>query len=136
MDAYTVVVSIPAEKREEAEATQEDSLYFYTPDEFARSVESILKPRILEDAYPKKDFYRNLSRLVLGYQGVPFGVTWHGGIAITYNDYMHAARMYEIWRADPATYRETQNLPANIPIDPTNPNSHFIPLLRELDRHR
>ena len=84
--------------------------------EYARSV-------VLRNDYPTVRIVDGIVCLVGSRQGTgaPWGLTWNGGIALTRNDYDHARRTYESYKADPASYRPIRD-PRK---DPVNPRGHL-----------
>jgi hypothetical protein len=85
-------------------------------DEYARLV-------ILRKDYPNIRTMAGIACLVASKQGAgaPWGLTWNGGIALTFNDYQHARRTYESYKAAPASYQPIRD-PRR---DPVHPSGHL-----------
>ena len=81
--------------------------------------------RIRKNDYPECDVSRGVTELLRRYPGSPFGVTWNGGIAFTFNDYRHAKKLYASWQADPSS----KTRPTDPRDDPIHPDEHLGPLL-------
>jgi len=130
VEAYTVVISVEAQKRAKIEKDRPGEFQYFSVKQFSEAVTEIIDPRILENAYSTDNFYSNLVELVVKYPDTPIGVTWHGGIAITRNDFQHSERMLGIWKNDKGQFLNIQNKSDNVARDPTNPDAHFGPLLK------
>jgi hypothetical protein len=85
-------------------------------DEYARSV-------VLRNDYPKVNVVDGIVCLVASEKGAgaPWGLTWNGGIALTFNDYQHARKSYKAYKEDPASYKPIRD-PRR---DPVNPRGHL-----------
>jgi hypothetical protein len=82
------------------------------------------KPYIKINDYPEVDTIKGLSELLDRYPDTPFGLTWNGGIAYTYNDYQHVKRTYEAYVAAPSSHQRRERR-----ADPVHPLNHIGPLL-------
>jgi hypothetical protein len=129
--SYTVLISVPAEKRREIERSHPSAKTFsyVSLEDFRKNPKQYVSKKILIASYSTPRFFDRLGQLVAKYPGTPVGVVFNGGVAITYNDYTHADRMYAIWNRDKNRYLEVQNLPENTARDPIHPEAHFGPLL-------
>jgi hypothetical protein len=85
-------------------------------DEYARSV-------VLRNDYPNIRVVDGIVCLVASQQGTgaPWGLTWNGGIALTFNDYQHAGRSYQSYKENPADYEAVRDPRA----DPVHPRGHL-----------
>lgn len=85
-------------------------------DEYARSV-------VLRNDYPRVRIVDGIVCLVASRKGAgaPWGLTWNGGIALTFNDYQHARRTYKAYKKDPSSYEPIRD-PRR---DPVNPGGHL-----------
>jgi hypothetical protein len=85
-------------------------------DKYARSV-------MLRNDYPSIASVDGIVCLVASQQGTgsPWGLTWNGGIALTFNDYQHARRSYESYKKNPAAYEPIRD-PRR---DPVHPSGHL-----------
>lgn len=82
---------------------------------------------IRKNEYPEVETAEELVALLGKLEGASIGLTWNGGFALTYNDYMHAQRTYARFAKDPAFVAR----PADRRADPVNPGNHTEPLLRQ-----
>jgi len=128
--AYTVYAAIPNEKVGEIEAKltngpKEVALVEW--EKFAGAAKQYVGARIVRNDYPQSRTVEGIVALVRKYPGTPIGLTWNGGIAITYNDYQYAKQIFERYRADPVAY--ARNVVVDPSRDPIRPESHFGPLL-------
>ena len=92
---------------------------------FQNGASDIIAKGVRKNDYTDCDVGGGIPKLLAKYPGGPFGVTFNGGIAFTYNDYQHTKRLFAGWRADPT--RETR--PKDVRVDPIYPNEHLVPLL-------
>ncbi|MDH5369177.1 MAG: hypothetical protein OEW99_04085 [Gammaproteobacteria bacterium] len=127
--AFTVFTGIPKNigsdefKKIKQKVSSRETLIMLTWDKFLDSVDKYAQSVILINDYPDIRIVDGLVCLVASKQGTgaPWGLTWNGGIALTYNDYQHARRTYESYKANPASY-----IPLNDPgRDPVNPAGHL-----------
>lgn len=95
---------------------------------FAGSRDKYLAAQIRENAYPDSRTVEGIVALIRTYPGTPFGLTWNGGIAFTYNDYQYAKHIYRQYQDDPEGYRK-QQAGMDPRGDPINPGNHLGPLL-------
>jgi len=128
--AYTVFAAIPSEKVGQVEAKlasapKEVALVEWS--QFADAASQYVGARIVRNDYPQSRTVEGVVALLRKYPGTPIGLTWNGGIAITYNDYQYAKRTYEQYKADPTAY-ERNRIDAPRP-DPIRPEVHLAPLL-------
>ena len=127
--AFTVFIGIPKNfdknelERIKQEVTDRDTLIMLTWEQFLKSVNEYARSVILINDYPSVGIVEGIVCLVSSRQGTgaPWGLTWNGGIALTRNDYNHARRTYELYKANPDSYK-----PIRDPrIDPVNPGGHL-----------
>lgn len=95
--------------------------------EFEQNTENYIKARILKNEYSGQKVAKGIIELIKQSPESPVGLTWNGGIAITYNDYQYAKRTYQQYMADPEEYERKKNKDPY--ADPVNPKCHFGPLL-------
>lgn len=128
-EAFTVFAIIPEDSIDKVKENIKDKkdVDVVFLEEFTQSSEKYIKARIVKDEYPDSRAQAGLMELVRKFPGTPIGLTWNGGIAITYDDYQHAKRIYGEYRADPASYERSRNRDSR--ADPINPKGHFGPLL-------
>lgn len=128
--AYTVYAGIQENKIGEVKAKLLDApqgVTLVTWETFIQNSDEYVKSQIVKDEYPESRTIAGVVELVRKFPGTPIGLTWNGGIAITYNDYQHAKRIYEQYKADPASYERSRNRDPR--ADPVNPKGHLGPLL-------
>lgn len=129
--AFAAFAGIPRGKASEAAAAipaakRAQVVTFPWPEFLARS-SRLLSEIVIRNEYPELALREGLLAVLAENPGVPIGVTWNGGIAITANDYSHARRSYDAFRLDPARYEREK--PQDRHRDPAHPLNHFEPLL-------
>jgi hypothetical protein len=131
--AYTVYVGIPEgdlpeEMEKEIEEfkrlAKEEGMDMVGLNQLKEETNNYIKARIVKNDYPDSGVANRIVKLIEKFPGVPFGLTWNGGIAFTYNDYQYAKRRYQQYLANPAEYEPERDPRA----DPVNPKGH-LPLL-------
>ena len=70
----------------------------------ADALRAQLRRWILHDSMPGMDAAARVVELALQEPGLPVGLTWDGGMAITANDYAAAERRLAAYRTDPQGY--------------------------------
>jgi hypothetical protein len=127
--AYTVFMVIPEDKVQEVEARFKEGgeVILVTWHDFSDRQDEFIASRIKKDEYTGSRAVEGISALLEKYPGVPFGLTWNGGIAFTYNDYQHAKRTYNLFANDPEEYE--RNRIRDPRRDPVKPEWHLGPLL-------
>lgn len=75
--------------------------------------------------YDEVDIVAGMCALIDRLGGAPVGLTWSGGIALTYSDYQHAKRTYAAWSAAPSSHTRRERA-----ADPVHPLNHLGPLLK------
>jgi hypothetical protein len=127
--AFIVFTGIPKnigkKKLEEVILTvsKEEKLSMLTWEQFLGSVNEYARSVVVRNDYPNAKVVDGLVCLVASEygSGSPWGLTWNSGVALTYNDYEHARRTYELYRTNAASYKTIWD-----PIkDPTNPGGHL-----------
>lgn len=125
--AYTVFAGLTDEQKAKFDAQRPaDSELVDWPD-FPADAEKHVTARIVHDDYPNVDVTAGVLALIRRYPGAPIGLTWNGGIAITYNDYRHAETGYAMYQKDPKAYEAWR--PHDRRADPIHPLNHLGPLL-------
>ncbi len=127
--AFIVFTGIPEDIDKEQfekirlKVSSRETLTMLTWQQFLESVNKYTQSVILQKDYPNIRIVDGIVCLVASKQGsgAPWGLTWNGGIALTFNDYQHARRTYESYKANPAAYRPIQD-PRR---DPVNPGGHL-----------
>ncbi len=96
--------------------------------QFRQNAQAIIAPYVVKDEYPGASSILGVVALVKAYPGEPFGVTWNGGLAVTFHDYQYAVKTYKAFRADAQAYEESR--PADPATDPVHPENHLAVLLK------
>jgi len=102
--------------------SNQEKMTMLTWEQFTASVDRYAQSTIVRNDYPNYRVVDGLACLVGRRLGEPWGLTWNGGIALTFNDYEHVRRRYESYKANPGAYRPMSDLKA----DPANPGG-FLP---------
>jgi hypothetical protein len=91
--------------------------------QFLENLDEYSQLVILRNDYPNIKTVNGIVCLIASKQGTgaPWGLTWNGGIALSYNDYQHARRTYESFQAAPESYQPI--LDPN--RDPVHPRGHL-----------
>ena len=91
---------------------------------FPLEADDVLGSFVKHDDYPDRDVPRGMVALVAKFPGLPFGLTWNNGVAVTAMDYEHARQTWARFSRDPAGWAR---------LDPREdavaPDAHFVPLL-------
>lgn len=128
--AYTVFLALPADLPKtdlmdlQLEAMQRRGIEVVAWKAFTQALDRQVRARILRDEYPEVDVAEGIAALLAAYPQTPVGLTWNGGIAITYGDYAHALETWRRHLADPGARMR----PARIEDDPLHPMNHTVPL--------
>lgn len=131
--AYTVFLGIPEGFPEgefekiKSQAAEIKGVEIVSWEKFISDTDNYVKAHIKKNDYEGIQVVRGMVELIEKYCATPFGLTWNGGVAITYNDYQHAKMIHQQYLANPEEYERTRNRDPS--LDPVNPNNHFIPLL-------
>ena len=131
--AYVVLIAVrrdtPEEELEElrSQVAQKEKVELVSWDEFLGERQRLLDSRILKDEYPGSKAVAGIIELLRRYARTPVGLSWNGGVAITFNDYEHAKRLYKAYLEDPEAYARTGSKDPR--ADPLNPRAHLGPLL-------
>lgn len=107
------------------DVSNRETLTMLTWQQFLESVNEYARSVIIRNDYPNIRIVDGIVCLIASKKGTgaPWGLTWNGGIALTFGDYQHAKRTYESYKADPAVYKPIRG-PRR---DPVNPGG-FLPL--------
>ena len=127
--AFIVFTGIPKDTNKEKLnkikqlVSSQGKLTMLTWEQFLESVNGYARSVILRNDYPNTRAVNGIVCLVASKQGTgaPWGLTWNGGIALTFNDYQHARRSYESYKSNPAAYKPIQD-PRR---DPVYPGGHM-----------
>lgn len=131
--AYTVFLAIPIDAPDDkvealsARIADNSSVSLMTWEEFQETKKMLFGSRIVSNDYPRSRALEGMTELLRRYPETPFGLTWNGGVAVTFSDYQHAEDAYQEFLADPDAYSNSR--PEDPRADPVNPRWHFQPLL-------
>ena len=129
--AYTVFLALPEELPKldlmdmQLEAMQRKGVEVVAWKAFTENLDKQVCARIVRNEYPEVNVAEDIVELLVAYPQTPVGLTWNGGIAITYGDYEHALETYRRHLADPGARMR----PERIEADPVHPMNHTVPLL-------
>ena len=126
--AYTVVMGVPVDATADQWAkvrrmTASNKVELMEWKAFFPEAEKRLAERIVKDEYGMKARLGDFLYAVQNYPGAPFGLTWNGGMAFTYNDYQHTKKLYAAYKADPGDWRARGGLSQR--GDPVHPDNHL-----------
>lgn len=127
---YTVYAGIPDEKLAETRARLTKAppgVELIPLGTFKQNLDRYINSRILRDDYPGSETAAGILALVQKFPEKPIGLTWNGGIAISFNDFRYAKRLYARYNADPAQ-ASADRTPSSHP-DPLNPRKHLASML-------
>lgn len=131
--AYAVFMAVPTDMPQEeleelrSQLGERENVELVPWKEFLEKKSRLVDSRILKDEYPGSRAREGIGEVLRRYPKTPIGLTWNGGIAMSFNDYEHAKRMYKAYRADPEAYARRK--PEDPAADPVNPRAHLGPLL-------
>ena len=123
--AFVVFTGIAKETNEEeleeirSKIANLERVTMVTWDSFMATIDKYAQSVMLRNDYPDIHIMDGLVCLVASKQGsgAPWGLTWNGGIALTFNDYEHARRTFKSYKADPDSYKSASD-PRRDPIHP------------------
>lgn len=126
--AYTVLIGIPRENVEQVKKQpKEDGVTILSWKAFKADADTLIGKGILKNDYPDIPLAKSLIALLKLYPAMPFGVTWNGGVAVTYSDYKHAEKMFDLYQKNADEYE--QKKPKDRASDPIHPENQFGALL-------
>lgn len=126
--AFTVFTGVSKETESEqldkikAQVAHKSGLMMMTWNEFGKNVNELAKSTMLRSDYPNYRVVEGIVCLVSNQPGTPWGLTWNGGIALTFRDYEHVRSAYRVFKENPTQYRPVRDPRA----DPVNPGG-FLP---------
>lgn len=131
-DPYvTIYVALPKGmpegeiQRITAKLSERKGAYIVDWSSFVANLEKHVNGRILKNEYQQYRIADGFVALLQKIPLTPIGLTWNGGVAITFNDYRHAQAMYQRYLKDPTVATR----PADRRADPVHPANHIEPLL-------
>ena len=124
--AFTMFMSIPEEKLEEMrpKLAGQKEILFLEWSEFSQNKDEYLLSNILINEYPESRVAEGVYQLLERAPGIPFGITWNGGVAFTSGDYEYVIKTYDLYISSPEEYKCQRPQ-----IEPIKPELHFGPLL-------
>ena len=126
--AYTVLIGIPRENVEQVEKQpKEDGVTLLSWKAFDADADTLIGKGISKNEYPDIPLAKGIVALLKLYPAMPFGVTWNGGVAVTYADYKHAEKLYDLRQKSADEYE--QKKPKDRASDPIHPENQFGALL-------
>ncbi len=126
--AYTVLIGVPRENVEQIKKQpKEEGLLVLSWKEFEADAETLITRGISKNEYPEIPLAKGIVALLKLYPAMPFGVTWNGGVAVTYADYKHAEKLYDLHQKSADEYE--QKKPKDRASDPVHPENQFGALL-------
>lgn len=88
---------------------------------FKNNVNLHVEAKIKKNEYPELILKEGLLAFIEKFEGIPLGLTWNGGIAFTYNDYIHAKRTYQAYLEKPDSVARISDRNR----DPVHPGNHL-----------
>ena len=96
--------------------SKQENVSILTWEQFTASVDRYARSTIVRNDYPNYQVIKGLMCLVGKKPRISWGLTWNGGIAMTFNDYKHVRQSYESYATNPSAYRILDPR-----LDPVNP---------------
>ena len=125
--AYTVYMGIPENlppedfEKIKSDVSKEEGVDMVSWYEFKQNPDKYIKSKIIIYDYQDSQIVKGIVKIIEKSPGIPIGLTWNGGIAITYNDYQYAKNRYQQYLVNPAKYKPERDPRA----DPISPKRHF-----------
>ncbi|MBC3916090.1 hypothetical protein H8L32_01205 [Undibacterium sp. CY18W] len=88
---------------------------------FKNNLHLLVEAKIKKNEYPELIIKEGLADFLEKFEGIPLGLTWNGGIALTYNDYIHAKRTYQQYLGKPDSVARVSERNR----DPVHPANHL-----------
>ena len=126
--AFTVFTGVSKEMNEEqvdkirSDVAKDSSQSILAWSVFKATVGDLARSTMLRNDYPNFRIAAAIVCLVAKEPGAPWGLTWNGGIALTFRDYEHTRATYRRFEDKPAQYRAI----TDPRLDPVNPGG-FLP---------
>lgn len=96
-------------------------------DIFRQDAAALIAPHIVKEDYPGVSIVPSVVALIKTYPGRPFAITWNGGLAVSFQDYQHAADTHKAFLEDADAYE--RNRLQTLQVDPLNPQNQLAALL-------
>lgn len=127
-ESYTVFYGITENTLEQVEKdiAEKEYLHLVPLEDFGSDLSIIERETVVYNEFDELEAIKGIYNLVQKYPEAPFGLTWNGGIAFTFNDYRYSEKIYESYLADFENYEANKLNPRQSPI---NPQAHIVPLL-------
>jgi len=117
---FTEITKDTAEKElEEIRSGASDlkDVRILTWEQFEKSVGGYARALIIRNDYPKFQVADELICLMDKQPGTPWGLTWNGGMVLTFDDFQFVRQRYEEYRANPDAYSPISD-PREDPVNP------------------
>jgi hypothetical protein len=126
--AYTVFLGVSAETPAGVlQEAHKEGRELVPWKQFVQRAAQYLAARLLKNEYPDIQVAQGLIELLATNPGMPFGLTWNGGLAYTFSDYHYAQKTYRRYRENPEGYERIRVKDQQ--GDPVHPMNHLGPLL-------
>ncbi len=119
--AHTVFIGITSQQAldDMQSRIKETNSEVMTWSEFLDNIQQISHSTIIKHHYMQYGVVDGIVCLVGRSPGSPWGLTWNGGIALTWNDYRHSKENYQSNAENPEKYDlEAERDPRTAPINP------------------
>ena len=126
---YSNIVRLPAGARESMKPyLQPGRVEMVDWSAFKSDPQRYLAPTLVKNEYPASNMPKLVVDLLEGFPGIPVGVTWTGGIAVSKDERTHAERIYQLFREKPEEYERTK-VSSDQARDPIHPQHRLGPTL-------
>jgi hypothetical protein len=129
--AYTLFIRVPKASLEKIQASMgQEKIDTETWAEFQTGLAKYVRRCIIKNEYPEYSaiaIQKGLLAFLNAFPGAPIGLTWNGGIAMTYGDYQYAQKSIKKYLDNKDQYESARH--SDPKTDPLNPGAHFEALL-------
>jgi hypothetical protein len=128
-EAYTVFLKLPEDYTSTQIQALEDQyradnlIYSIIPLTDIVSGEYQLNAKVIKDEYPGTEVDKGVIKFLQNNPGTPIGITWNGGVAFMYNDYVFAESALKKFIQNSEEYESTR--PVDKRGDPIHPLNHL-----------
>ena len=98
-------------------------------EKFSTNVGREINQFVRRNDYPDVDLAATVPQVLSRYEGTPIGITWNGGMAVTGNDYRHAAKTFTAYSIDPRS--DAARAINDRRRDPVHPANHLDALFHK-----
>ncbi len=128
---YTVFIRVSKDGLEKIRASAgQVKLETETWANFQTGLAKYVQRCIIKNEYPEYSstaIQKGLLAFLNNFPGMTIGLTWNGGIAMTYGDYEYAKKALKKYQDNKDRYESTR--PTDAKTDPLNPKAHFEALM-------